>query len=119
LYLERGGVFFEELRPVLVKALRGEARPGHRVKSITTYWREVQIALFVSAKVKEGCGRDKAVQQAADKFRVTKRKAHKAVARHLFKAEHFKNPDDLLRRISDFVDYGAVLFAGLRRGEKK
>jgi hypothetical protein len=60
-YLEHNGPFFEDLRPVLVKALRGkklkalrgkkalrgEKRLPYRTKSVLTYLDRAEIALFV------------------------------------------------------------------------
>jgi hypothetical protein len=81
LYLDRGGRFFEGLRPILVKALRGDPRPGGRKRSVTTSFLHARIAVFVGEREKE-CGRDQAVQQAADKFRMTSRKVYAEVAKY-------------------------------------
>jgi hypothetical protein len=117
-YLEHGGPVFEELRPVLVKALRGEKRPSQRIKSVTTYLRQVQIATFVSAKERDGCRPDKAVQQAADKFGVTKRMAQAAVAKFAV-PDIRKNSEDYVRIIPEFLDALTVLARLAARGEKK
>jgi hypothetical protein len=118
LYLEQGKPFFEELRPVLVKALRGEKRSDKKKKSVTTYLRQVQIALLVSQKINDGCRPDKAKAQAANEFGVDKRTVQAAAARYLFTADSLRDPEDFLRRVSEFFDYGAVLFARAR-DEKK
>jgi hypothetical protein len=116
--LEQGKPFFEELRPVLVKALRGEKRDSkHRIKSVETCVQQVRIALLVSQKINDGCPRDRAVQQAADEFGVKKRTAQAAAARYLFKADSLRDPEDFLRRVSEFFDYGA-LFARARNEKK-
>jgi hypothetical protein len=116
LYLEQGRPVFGELRPVLVKALRGESRPSQRIKSVETTWRHVRIALLVSEKRRAGCRRDKAVEEAAKEFCVSKRIAQAAAARYLFTADSLRDPKDFLRRVSEFFDYGALARA---RDEKK
>jgi hypothetical protein len=112
-YLELGGPFFEELRPILVKGLRGDPRPGHRIKSIETHLRQFLIAFFVSDKVDDGCGPDKAVEQVAETFGVDKRTAQNAVKKFTAEAEEFlpnthESLKEFIRLTSEKVDAWAL-----------
>src|SRR5262249_12422483 len=114
-----GGPFFEELRPALVRALRGDKRPSQRTKSVKTYLRQIQIAYFVYAKERDGCRPDKAVAEAAGKFGVTKRTAQAAVAKFKVLPGILTSPEDYARNTSEKIDT-LVAFARLAaRGEKK
>jgi hypothetical protein len=117
-YLEGGGLFFDELRPVLAKALRGEKRPRQRIKSVETCLRQVRSALCVLIKEQQGCRRDKAVEEAAGTLGVTKRTVQAAVAKYLPKAGGLsaENRFEIMLEIFD----AAVGTAGiLARNEKK
>jgi len=117
-YLESGGLFFDELRPVLAKALRGEKRPSQRTKSVETCLRQAKIAFCVLIKEQVGCRRDKAVEEAAGILGVTKRTVQAAVARYLPKVDGL-SVENRFEIVLEIFDATVGTVGILARDEKK
>ena len=73
-YLEWGFEITDEMRKFLIAVLRQEVkRPNSRPASFETRKREMDVALFVSEQVKHGKKKERAIEDAEEKFDLSRR----------------------------------------------
>jgi hypothetical protein len=91
-YVEGGFPITEELRPLLVQALKGELkRPNNRPAKLETSWRNTQMGSRVHEMHKQGIKIESAVAQVAEEYGVSGQTVRRALRQYRLHVGRFES----------------------------